>query len=418
MNWRQWWQSTVANVRALFGARPPAPPSQSLVPRRPAALTGPGESYSRPQPLLPVSTPQVIDLARTGSEPPQAPLRRRPQIRDAGSTPVDTTAPNPSPVSRAGRVPRFAPHDDEVVIVHDHDRLRVGMNVAAEAKFRTQAALLRQAMQDAGTRALPAVALPGPVPLAQDHQMEPDIPTPELPLSDSWIENGIHDGGEAREPGHPSGAHPNGASHNGTGGKGDLTLSGLLESLLFVAAEPVDPHHLARSLALSLEQIEQGLAQLAADLQRSGRGLRLQRFNGRVQLVTAPAAAGYIETFLNLDTTTRLSGPALETLAVIAYRQPVTRAQIEAVRGVDCAGVLRSLVQRGLVAEVGRLESVGRPILYSVTELFMQHFGLEAMEQLPPLEETEADRLWAATVLAEEGLESGGPAAPDQAAPR
>jgi segregation and condensation protein B len=120
-----------------------------------------------------------------------------------------------------------------------------------------------------------------------------------------------------------------------------------------------------------------------------------------VQLVTTPIAAPFIEIFLNLDNSTRLSSPALETLAVIAYRQPVTRAQIEAVRGVDCAGVLRSLVQRGLVVEVGRMESMGRPILYGVTEQFMQHFGLVEMGELPPLEETEADRLWAATVMDE-----------------
>ena len=144
------------------------------------------------------------------------------------------------------------------------------------------------------------------------------------------------------------------------------------------------------------------MAELADYYQRSLRGVRLQRFNDKVQLVSAPAAAPFIETFLNLDNTTRLSTPALETLAVIAYRQPVTRAQIEAVRGVDCSGVLRSLMQRGLVAEVGRMEGIGRPILYGVTELFMQHFGLMGIEELPPLEETEADRLWAATVIDEQ----------------
>ncbi len=179
------------------------------------------------------------------------------------------------------------------------------------------------------------------------------------------------------------------------------SLAALLESLLFMAAEPVEPEQLARTLVAPIAAVEAGLAELAAFYKNNGRGLRLQLHNGKAQLVTAPAAAAYIETFLNLDAATRLSGPALETLAVIAYRQPVTRAQIEAVRGVDCAGVLRSLLQRGLVAETGRLESAGRPILYSVTERFMQHFGLVEMNDLPPLEETEADRLWAATVLAD-----------------
>ncbi|HXF63767.1 MAG TPA: SMC-Scp complex subunit ScpB, partial [Caldilineaceae bacterium] len=159
---------------------------------------------------------------------------------------------------------------------------------------------------------------------------------------------------------------------------------------------------LARALALPEAEIEEGLLHLANQYRAGGRGLRLQSFKGKVQLVTAPAAAGYVEAFLNLETTTRLSTPALETLAVIAYRQPVTRAQIEAIRGVDCAGVLRSLTQRGLIAEVGRLETVGRPILYGVTDLFMQHFGLEDLAELPPLEESEADRLHAATMLAED----------------
>jgi segregation and condensation protein B len=198
-------------------------------------------------------------------------------------------------------------------------------------------------------------------------------------------------------------------SDNGDEDDEGVALTTLLESLLFVAAEPVDPRQLAQTLAQPLEMIELGLAELADYYQRSLRGLRVQRYNNKVQLVTAPAAAPFIEAFLNLDNTTRLSSPALETLAVIAYRQPVTRAQIEAVRGVDCAGVLRSLVQRGLVADVGRQEGVGRPILYGVTELFMQHFGLMEMGELPPLEETEADRLWAATVLEEQELDEPDP---------
>jgi segregation and condensation protein B len=112
-----------------------------------------------------------------------------------------------------------------------------------------------------------------------------------------------------------------------------------------------------------------------------------------VQLVTAPAAAPWIEMFLNVDSAQRLSTPALETLAVIAYRQPVSRASIEAIRGVDCAGVLRSLMQRGLIEEVGRLETVGRPILYGVTEPFMRHFGLESLSDLPPLEAKDEELL-------------------------
>jgi segregation and condensation protein B len=179
-----------------------------------------------------------------------------------------------------------------------------------------------------------------------------------------------------------------------------IPLLAALESLLFVAADPVDAQQIARALDLDVETVNEGLQALAEHYQQAGRGLRLQARGEKVQLVTLPAAAPLIESFLSLDLTTRLSGPALETLAVIAYRQPVTRAQIEAVRGVDSAGVLRSLLQRGLVEELGRLETLGRPILYGVTDQFLHHFGLTALEQLPPLTMADADLLESTTRLA------------------
>jgi segregation and condensation protein B len=177
----------------------------------------------------------------------------------------------------------------------------------------------------------------------------------------------------------------------------NVPLVAALESLLFVADEAVEPAQLARALGMGAAEVEAGLQALDAVYREGARGLRLQTRNGRYQLVTAPEAANLIETFLNLDTTTKLSAPALETLAVAAYRQPVTRAQIEAVRGVDCSGVLRSLLQRGLLEEVGRLDAPGRPVLYGVTDLFMHHFGLTALHELPPLESTELARIEEAT---------------------
>lgn len=181
---------------------------------------------------------------------------------------------------------------------------------------------------------------------------------------------------------------------------GEMALSGVLESLLFVAGEPVEVTAIARTLKLPAAEVEQALAHLAEEYKRQERGLRLQVLNGKYQLVTAPAAARHVEAFLNLDYSTKLSSAALETLAVVAYRQPVTRAQIEAVRGVDCAAVLRSLIQRGLIEETGRLEAVGRPILYGVTDLFLQHFGLMELGELPPLAHEDEDLLHAATALA------------------
>ncbi len=206
------------------------------------------------------------------------------------------------------------------------------------------------------------------------------------------------------------------ASEDGTSQPPGLFLSGLVESLLFVADEPVTPGKLAQALERSEAEVQEALASLQALYQETGRGLRIQERGGRVQLVTAPAAAQAVENFLNLDLTTRLSGPALETLAIVAYRQPVTRAQIEAVRGVDCSGILRKLLHLGLIEEVGRLETVGRPILYGVTDQFMQHFGLISLEELPPLPAQEADTLLAATELAEEaGMDEAGPGAEDEA---
>lgn len=176
-------------------------------------------------------------------------------------------------------------------------------------------------------------------------------------------------------------------------GDAALSMIGMLESLLFVADAPVETVQLARVLNAPVEVVEGHLRQLAEEYQSQGRGLRVAERNGRFQMVTAPAAATLIEAFLNLDMTTKLSAPALETLAVVAYRQPVTRAQVEAVRGVDCSGILRSLLQRGLVEEVDRLDAPGRPVRYGVTDLFMQHFGLTGLHELPPLASGEAEQL-------------------------
>ena len=170
-----------------------------------------------------------------------------------------------------------------------------------------------------------------------------------------------------------------------------MKLSALLESLLFVAVDPVTPAQLAQASGCPEVEVTKTLATLQQDYEEENRGLRLQRRDGRVRLVTNPAASQVVEDFLNLDMRVQFSAPALETLAIIAYLHPVTRAQVEAVRGVDCSGVLRKMLQQGLVEEFDRLEAPGRPIRYAVTDQFMQHFGLTSLEELPPLEtDTEA----------------------------
>jgi len=162
-----------------------------------------------------------------------------------------------------------------------------------------------------------------------------------------------------------------------------LSLMARLEALLFVAPGAVTPEQLAAALDISAAEVETELAALEAEY--SQRGLRLQRHQGRVQLTTAAEAAPLVEKFLGLEATNRLSRAALETLAIIAYQQPVTRPEIDAVRGVNSDGVLKSLLSKGLVQEVGRAERPGRPILYSTTPDFLQHFGLNSLLELPPL---------------------------------
>ena len=158
----------------------------------------------------------------------------------------------------------------------------------------------------------------------------------------------------------------------------------LVESLLFVADEAVRVDRLAATLEIEPEQVEEALRTLTEQYQY--RGLRLQQRGQRVQLVTAPEAASYVQRFLGLELTGKLSPAALETLAIVVYRQPVTRAQIEDIRGVNSDSVLRTLLNRGLVEEQGRLDQVGRPIIYGTTFEFLQQFGLTSLDELPPIE--------------------------------
>ncbi|HEY4721935.1 MAG TPA: SMC-Scp complex subunit ScpB [Anaerolineae bacterium] len=168
-----------------------------------------------------------------------------------------------------------------------------------------------------------------------------------------------------------------------------LPLSAMIESLLFVSSEPVPVSQIAEALSVSVDEVEQVLAEFRDDASSALRGLRLQRKGERVQLTTRPETAPWIEKFLGLDLSSRLSKPALETLAIVAYKQPVTRAQIEQVRGVNCDAVLSTLLTKGLIEEVGRLETAGRPIQYSTTFAFLQHFGLRGLEDMPPLQPEE-----------------------------
>lgn len=162
-----------------------------------------------------------------------------------------------------------------------------------------------------------------------------------------------------------------------------LSVPALLESLLFVADGATPVARLAEALEVTVADVEAALAELQTTYAQ--RGLSLQRIRDRVQLTTAPSAAAAVQRFLGLAATVPLSKAALETLAIIAYQQPVTRPQIDAIRGVNSDGVLKTLLAKGLVEEAGRTEGPGRPTLYATTPMFLQHFGLSALSDLPPL---------------------------------
>lgn len=161
----------------------------------------------------------------------------------------------------------------------------------------------------------------------------------------------------------------------------------LLEALLFLSEGPLTVEDLSMALDRTPEAVEEGLAALQQTL--AARGVRLTRSGRRVQMVTAPEAAPAIERFLGQEASSRLSSAALEALAIVAYQQPVTRARVEAIRGVNSDGVLRTLQARGLIAPVGRLEQVGRPEVLGTTIEFLQYFGIESLDDLPSLPELE-----------------------------
>jgi len=164
-----------------------------------------------------------------------------------------------------------------------------------------------------------------------------------------------------------------------------LSLGARLEAMLFVAPGAVTLTQLATALGMTVREVEEGLEQLEENLNISG--LELQRHAGKVQLTTRPEAGFLVERFLGLEATSRLSRAALESLAIVAYQQPVTRPEIDAIRGVSSDGVLKSLISKGLVQESGRAEKPGRPILYTTTPDFLAHFGLSSLQALPPLHE-------------------------------
>ncbi|HXG25383.1 MAG TPA: SMC-Scp complex subunit ScpB [Candidatus Binatia bacterium] len=174
---------------------------------------------------------------------------------------------------------------------------------------------------------------------------------------------------------------------------GELTEAGL-EALLFVAEKPLSRREIATIAGVDAATVDERLGDLEVSLR--GRGIRVVSSGDRVELVTAPEAGALVARYVGADAV-RLSPAGLETLAIIAYRQPVTKAAVERIRGVDSDHTIRSLLHRRLVVELGRANTPGRPILYGTEFGFLERFGLESLDDLPPLDADVAAR------LAEEG---------------
>ena len=168
-------------------------------------------------------------------------------------------------------------------------------------------------------------------------------------------------------------------------------LAKIIEAILFVAGEPVQLAAIAHAMEITEIEVVSAVEELESDYDYQRRGICLKRFGSHVQLSTRADYAPYIEKLLQPIQKQSLSQAALETLAVVAYKQPVTKLDIESVRGVKCDYSVQSLVNKGLIEEVGRKETLGRPILYGTTDTFLSHFGLRSLEDLPKPPEAESD---------------------------
>jgi segregation and condensation protein B len=185
-----------------------------------------------------------------------------------------------------------------------------------------------------------------------------------------------------------------------------MTLTKVVEALLFSAQKPLSIRELATAIKGAEEELSPNqfarvreaevagaLEQLKVEYIEQQRGFQLNEKAEGWQLATDPKYAGWVRQLFPAPKPARLSAPALETLAIIAYRQPITRADVEAVRGVNIDGVLQTLMERGLVKIAGRAEIPGRPLLYETTQFFLDHFGLRTLDELPNVEELRAHHL-------------------------
>ena len=168
-------------------------------------------------------------------------------------------------------------------------------------------------------------------------------------------------------------------------------MIGALESVLFVTGEPLPNAEISRLFGLSALELSVLLSEMESEYEQNERGLKLFRTDETVQLVTNPEYNEWLVRLLAPPQEKNLSDSMMETLSVIAYRQPVTRADIEAVRGVRCEYAVSQLLKQGFIKELGRKDVVGRPMLFGTTDAFLRRFGLHSIEELPPMPEIAED---------------------------
>ena len=170
-------------------------------------------------------------------------------------------------------------------------------------------------------------------------------------------------------------------------------LKSVLEAVLFASGEPLDLEKTAKTLLVDKESIENALSEMMEEYKKDSHGIELLNLAGKYQFATKEEFAPEIRAVLSMKKNTPLSSAAFEVLAIVAYNQPVTKAFIEQVRGVDCSGVIATLCQRNLIEEHGRLDLPGRPLLYCTTDNFLRCFEISSLDELPELpEKTESIR--------------------------
>ena len=181
------------------------------------------------------------------------------------------------------------------------------------------------------------------------------------------------------------------SSERGPNAENGGSLKGRIEAILFVAGDAVELKELTRTLNIPKDQLMKAISELESEYDFNQRGFKLKRFGDKIQLGTRALYASDVIRLLQPVQKQSVSQAAMETLAVIAYRQPVTRAEIEEIRGVKCDYSLQSLSKKGLIQEVGRRDTVGRPVLFGTTDEFLNRFGIESLEELPPLPTAEGE---------------------------